>query len=89
MRVYVYLLEGEPLHVYSSLEPIRKKCYEWFDDHRSSFAIEQDFQYWCEDKLYRDPYGEFDYDKAWEGYTEEEFNNGTWGDYAWYDCFLD
>lgn len=91
MTVYVFLLEGEPLHVYTSLQPIKEECFKYFDKHQTDYFIEEDFRWWrnVEEHNYQDPYGEFDIDRAWDEYVNERFSDGTWGDYAWYECTLD
>lgn len=81
--VYVLTLEGEPLHAYTSIEPIRQACRDWFEEHRDNYSIYKDFNWWLEDCDYTDE------EEAWDDYVQEHFDNGTWGDYAWYDVTLD
>lgn len=85
-KIYILMLEGEPQYATTDLKKIRKSCKEWFTEHCNSFAVERDFHYWVEDRPY--PNTESGKDKAWEDYIEETFENGEWGDYAWYECFL-
>lgn len=87
MRVYVYLLEGEPLHVYTSLDPIKKEFRKWADDHM--LYLTDDFSYWIENHYDGTDYDKEQEDKWWESFLDDMFNEGTWGDYAWYDCFVD
>lgn len=82
-KIYVLSLEGEPLHAYTTIEPILQACRDWFDDHREDYEVYKDFNWWLEDCDYKDE------DEAWEGYVQEHFDNGTWGDYAWYEVILD
>lgn len=81
--IYVMTLEGEPIHAYTDIKPIRQACHDWFDEHREDYKIYKDFNWWLEDCDYNDE------DEAWEGYVEEQFDGGTWGDYAWYEVTLD
>ena len=56
------------------------------DDHYDTFEIRRDFDQWTEDKYY--PCTDDGEDIAWCDYVEEQFESGTWGNYAWYECFL-
>jgi len=86
MTVYVLTLEGEPQYVTRNLEKIRKECEKWFNDHRENYFVQRDFSYWLEDRDY--PNTDEGYDAAWAEYIDEQFENGTWGDYAWYETSL-
>lgn len=85
--VYVITLEGEPQQVYSNIENVRKECHEYLDDHQTSYSVERDFNDWVEDRDY--PNTEEGEELAWEDYKDEQFENGTWGDYAWYEVLMD
>lgn len=85
-KIYVLTLEGEPLYAVTDLQKIKDKCQEWFDDNYDTFSVRNDYNYWLEDKTY--PSTDDGEDAAWCDYVEEQFNNGTWSDYAWYECYL-
>ena len=81
--IYVLTLKGEPIHAYTTIEPIRQACHDWLEDHRDSYGIYKDFNWWLEDRPYTDE------EEAWNDYVKKQFENGTWGDYAWYEVILD
>ena len=81
--VYVLTLEGEPLHAYTSNEPILQACRDWFEEHYTNYEVYRDFNWWIEDRPYTDE------EEAWNDYAQEQFENGAWGDYAWYEVTLD
>lgn len=85
--VYVITLEGEPQQVYSNIENVRKECYQYLDEHKTSYSVEKDFSYWVEDSDY--PNTEEGEEMAWDDYKDEQFESGTWGDYAWYEVLMD
>lgn len=86
--VYILTLDGEPQYVTKNLGTIREECEEWFNDRRDSWFVQHDFSLWFEDREYNYPNTDEGYDAAWADYIEEQFNDGTWGDYAWYESFL-
>ena len=89
MTVYVITLEGEPQVVYKDIDKVRQECYEWMDKHYNDYYISKSYYYWLEDRDY--PIGSFTNDidePAWEDYKESVFEEGTWGDYAWHECYL-
>lgn len=86
MTVYVLTLEGEPQYVTRNLEKIRKECEKWFYYHDGNYSVQRDFSYWLEDRDY--PTTDEGHDAAWAEYIDEQFENGTWGDYAWYETSL-
>lgn len=81
--VYILSYQGEPDHVYTSLEPIRQQCYEYMNDHY--YYEEQDFFYWMLDS----DYTEDEQEQAWKDYMESIFNYGEWGEYSWMEAPLD
>jgi hypothetical protein len=85
--VYVITLEGEPQWVYSNIESVRRECHNYLDCHKTTYSVDRDFNDWVEDRNY--PNTEEGEELAWEDYKDEQFENGTWGDYAWYECYLD
>lgn len=86
-RIYVLTLEGEPMYAVTDLQKIKDDCQKWFDDHYDDFDIRQDYYRWLEDRTWY-PNTDDGEEAAWCDYVEEQFNNGIWGDYAWYECFL-
>lgn len=85
-KMYVVTCEGEPRYVTPNLFKVKRECQEWYDNHYDNFSIQRDYQYWLEDRKYPDTDdGE---ERAWNDYVEEQFNDGTWGDYAWYEVLL-
>ena len=48
--VYVLTLEGEPQYVTKNITEIEKECRKWYDDHYDNWSIQQDYQYWLEDR---------------------------------------
>ena len=86
MTVYVLTLDGEPQYVTHNLEKIQKECEKWFNDNRDNWLLQHDFNLWVEDREY--PNTDEGYDAAWADYAKEQFNDGTWGDYAWYEVSL-
>lgn len=85
-KIYVLTLEGEPVCAVTDLQKIKDDCQEWFDDHYDDFWVRHDFDYWVEGRLY--PNTDDGEEAAWNDYVEEQFENGTWGGYAWYECYL-
>lgn len=85
-KIYVLTLEGEPMYAVTDLQKIKDDCQRWFDDRYDDFEIRRDFDQWAEDKCY--PCVDGGEDIAWCDYVEEQFETGTWGDYAWYECYL-
>lgn len=85
-KIYIFTLEGEPLYATTDLQKIKDDCQKWFDDHYDSFVVRCDFDWWVEDKNY--PSTDDGEDAAWHDFVEQKFENGEWGDYAWYECFL-
>ena len=85
-KMYVVTCEGEPRYVTVNLFKVERECHEWYDKHYDDFSIQRDYQYWLEDRKY--PNTDDGEERAWNDYVEEQFNDGTWGDYAWYECYL-
>lgn len=85
--VYILTLEGEPQYVTKDITQIEKECRKWFDDHYDNWSIQQDYRYWLEDRTWY-PNTDEGEEHAWEDYVSERFNDGEWGDYAWYESFL-
>ena len=85
-RIYVITLEGEPQVAYTDFDKVEDECFKWLDERRYDWFVERDFNSWVEDRDY--PNTEEGEEQAWEDYKTEVVNNGTWGDYAWYECFL-
>jgi hypothetical protein len=86
-KIYVLTLESEPLYAVTDLQKIKDDCQKWFDDHYDNFGVQQDYYYWLEDKTWY-PNTDDGEDAAWCDYIEEQFESGSWGDYAWYECSL-
>lgn len=86
-KIYVLTLEGEPVYAVTDLQKIKDDCQGWFDDRYDNFEIRRDFDRWVEGRNY--PNTDDGEDAAWCDYVEEHFDNGTWGDYAWYEVTLD
>lgn len=86
-KCYVLSLEGEPRYVTSDLTVIEKECKDWFDKNYDNWSIQQDYRYWLEDRTWY-PNTDEGEEQAWKDYVAEQFNTGTWGDYAWYECYL-
>ena len=86
-KVYVLTLEGEPIHVYTKEDSLFEQCKQWFNTNRTSFDVEWDFSHWAEDRGYENT--DEDYEKAWDDFVEWSFNDGTWGDYTWFESILD
>ncbi len=86
-KIYILSLEGEPRYATTDLTVIEKECRDWFNNHYDNWSIQRDYQYWLED---RTEYPETDdgEEQAWNDYVSEQFETGTWGDYAWYECYL-
>ena len=86
-KCYVLMLEGEPRYVTTNLEDIKKECQSWFDQRYDNFVIQHEYSRWLEG---RDWYPNTDEgeEEAWNDYVEEHFNDGTWGDYEWWECYL-
>ena len=85
-KIYILTLEGEPQYATTDLNVIYQECVNWFNEHLTSYGITRDFDYWVEDRDY--PNTEEGEEQAWKDYIESEFENGTWGDYAWYESYL-
>lgn len=85
-KIYVLTLEGEPVYAVTDLQKIKDDCQKWFDDHYDDFWVRHDFDYWVEGMIY--PNTDDGEEAAWNDYVEKQFENGTWGDYAWYECYL-
>lgn len=87
---YVLCHDGEPEYIYSTIDPIRESCHDWFDKHR--ITKERDFYFWVEDRKYANTKdGEL---QAWNDYIDWNFENGCWnGDYgegySWFEEYLD
>ena len=86
-KVYVLTLEGEPIHVYTEENSLFEQCKQWFTENKTSFDVESSFNYWVEGRGYKNT--EEGYEQAWNDFIEWNFNDGTWGDYAWYESILD
>lgn len=86
-KIYILSYEGEPRFATTSLDDIEKECREWFDRNRNQYRIQKDFAYWVEDRNEYENTEEGE-ERAWNDFVEEQFGYGTWGDYAWYECFL-
>lgn len=86
-KIYILTLEGEPQYATTNLDKIRNECRDWFNDNSTSYSVLRDFNHWVEDSDY--PNTEEGEEEAWDDYIEEQFDNGTWSDYAWYECFLE
>jgi hypothetical protein len=86
MTVYVLTLDGEPQYVTRNLDKIQEECEKWFNDNRDNYLLQHDFYLWVEGREY--PNTNEGYDAAWADYAKEQFNDGTWGDYAWYETSL-
>jgi len=86
-KMYVLTLDGEPQYVTADISIIENECYDWINRLGDGWNIQKDYQYWLED---RDEYPntEEGKERAWNDYIKEQFENGTWGDYAWYECYL-
>lgn len=85
-KIYVLTLEGEPMYAVTDPQEIKDDCQKWFDNHYDAFEIRRAFDRWVEGKNY--PCTDDGEDAAWCDFVEEQFENGTWGNYAWYECFL-
>ena len=85
-KIYILTLEGEPQYATTRLSDIEKECHDWFDRRYNNWSIQRDYSYWLEDRNY--PNTDDGEERAWNDYVEEQFENGTWGDYAWYECYL-
>lgn len=85
-KVYVVALEGEPLYATFNLFKVERDCHEWYDKHYDNFSIQRDYERWLEDRTY--PNTDDGEERAWNEYVEEQFDNGRWGDYTWYECCL-
>lgn len=81
--VYVLSYQGEPDHVYTSLEPIRLQCHKYLNDHY--YLEEKDFFHWVEDR----DYSEDSQEQAWEDYMDWVLDYGEWGEYSWIEAPLD
>jgi len=86
-KIYILTLEGEPQYATTDITKIQNECHKWYDDHYDDFDIQQDYSRWLEDRI-EYPNTDDGEEKAWNDYVEEQFENGTWGDYAWYECYL-
>jgi len=85
-KIYIITLEGEPQVAYTDFNKVKDEIFKWLDELRNGWYVRQDFNYWVEDRPY--PNTEEGEEQAWEDYKNEVVNNGTWGDYAWYECYL-
>ena len=83
--MFVLTLDGEPIHAYSKIGSLVKECRDWFDAHCGDFEINHKFYMWVEDRNW---YGN-DEEQAWDDFVEEQFDDGAWGDYAWYEVDVD
>ena len=92
--VYVITLEGEPMHVYSNLADVEQECRKYFEERKiwsyvssdyNDFLLHQDNNIWDEEGYLKEELE----DILWDAYIEEQFENGTWGDYAWYEVLMD
>lgn len=82
--MFVLTLEGEPIHVYTNLESLKIICRDWFDEHCNDCEINHKYNMWVEDRnWYKDE------EQAWDDFVEEQFDDGAWGDYAWYEVRVD
>ena len=86
-KIYILTLEGEPQYATTNISVIEQECNDWFDNHYDNWSIQRDFQYWLEDRTWYVNTEEA-YEHAWRDYVTEQFENGTWGDYAWYESYL-
>lgn len=86
-KIYILMLEGEPMYATTNIHAIEKECNEWFDKHYDDWSIAKDYQYWLEDRTWY-PNTDEGEERAWRDYVSEQFNEGTWGNYAWYECYL-
>ena len=86
-RIYIFTYAGEPRFATTNLEEIKKECDEWFNSPRRGRYVQKEFSYWVEG---RDEYEDTEEGKerAWNDFLNEQFESGTWGDYAWYECYL-
>lgn len=84
--IYIITLEGEPQVAYEDIEKVRQACFDWLENHCNDYSTYKDFNYWVEDRGY--PNTEEGEEQAWEDYKESIFEEGTWGDYAWHECYL-
>lgn len=87
-KVYVLMLEGEPQHVYSNSDPIFVECVRWLTNHWTN-GVQHDYNLWLSNHSEVHPITEDDEEKTWGAYVDYVFENGTWGDYAWYEALLD
>lgn len=85
-KIYILTLEGEPQYATTNLSLIEKECHDWFDLRYNSWPIYRDYSSWLEDRNY--PNTDDGEEHAWNDYVNEQFENGTWGDYAWYESYL-
>ena len=83
--MFVLTLDGEPIHAYSKIELLKKECRDWFDTHSTDFEVNHKFNMWVEDRNW---YGD-DEEQAWDEFVEEQFENGSWGGYDWYEVNVD
>lgn len=86
MKIYILMLEGEPQYSTTNLSLIEKECHNYFDRRYNDWPIQRDYQYWLEDRGY--PNTDEGEERAWNDYVNEQFENGSWGDYAWYESYL-
>ena len=94
MSKSVYVLMGDEgvVHVYTNSNAIFNECKRWHNEHRTDWVVESSFYDWViyKDKYHIDPEDDSDdYEQAWNDYIEEQFESGTWGNYAWYESSLD
>ena len=86
-KVYVVTLEGEPQYITKDLSKIEKQFNDWYDAHYDDFGISRDYYYWLEDRKY--PNTDDGEEQAWRDYVSAQFDNGVWGDYAWWELYLE
>ena len=84
-RIYVLTEEGEPIHAFTDLQKIRFYCEDYLSRDKNE---QQWFQEYIDDEEI--PFTtEKEREEAWQTYVNDIFENGTWGDYAQYESWLD
>lgn len=84
-RIYILTNGGEPIHAFTNPQKIRFYCEDYCD--RNEYE-QKCFQESIEDNelFFRT---EEERKEAWQAYIDDVFEYGTWGDYAWYESWLD
>lgn len=85
-KIYIITLEGEPQVAYTDFNKVKDEIFKWLEELRNGWYVRKEFNYWVEDRPYLNT--EEGEEQAWEDYKNEVVENGTWGDYAWYECYL-